>query len=337
MDKIREDIESLLIRCCEEKASDDEIQYVLNWMKESPENVRIAKDVQMLYLAADTSNVMKKVDIEKALSQVQQRIHPRHRLTWWQWSQRIAVILVLPLIALLAIQYLRIKEVPIQMLEARTNPSMTTSIILPDSTVVYLNSESSLRYPSSFDGADVRNVTLSGEGFFKVKNENGRHFIVNTGRGTSVEVLGTSFNVEAYQKNTNISTTLIEGKVYFNYSIDGINKCILMNPKEKVVFNTSNGNINKFSTEGVSEISWKENKIIFDNTPFSDVIRMLEKRYYVSFIIQNKQFLNGAFTGTFTNQRLDRILEFFKISSNIKWKYIDDSDINQEKSKIILY
>ena len=88
---------------------------------------------------------------------------------------------------------------------------------------------------------------------------------------------------------------------------------------------------------GESEIAWKEGKIIFRNTPLEEGLRMLEKRYNVEFIIKNNRLKGDSFTGTFTNQRLERILEYFRLSSQIRWRYLDSPDMKDEKSKIEIY
>ncbi len=93
---------------------------------------------------------------------------------------------------------------------------MTTTVDLPDGSKVYLNSESSLIYPSSFSG-EKRNVQLKGEAFFEVQKDREHRFIVSGPCQTQIEVLGTSFNVEAFERDSFISTTLVEGKVRFAY------------------------------------------------------------------------------------------------------------------------
>ena len=80
-----------------------------------------------------------------------------------------------------------------------------------------------------------------------------------------------------------------------------------------------------------------DKKIIFRNTPLEEGLRMLEKRYNVEFIIKNDRLKGDSFTGTFTNQRLERILEYFQLSSQIRWRYLDSPDIKDEKSKIEIY
>lgn len=110
-----------------------------------------------------------------------------------------------------------------------------------------------------------------------------------------------------------------------------------MKPGEKVVYKTADEQVSRYRTDGKSELSWREGKIILSNTSFNETLHMLEKRYNVDFIVKDSRFDRYSFTGTFTNQHLDRILEYFKISSHIRWRYLDDPNIDQEKIRIELY
>jgi ferric-dicitrate binding protein FerR (iron transport regulator) len=178
MDKTdRNTIEELLPRYCEGVATEEERLQVEMWMSESDENRRMAKQIHALYLATDTVNVMKKVDTEKALLKVKSRMSGnRHKGTmWWQWAQRAAAILFIPLLVTLMLQYWGGNEQELaQIMEVKTNPGMMTSLTLPDGTLVYLNSESTLSYPSRFDN-DTRNVTLQGEAYFEVAKNRKRN------------------------------------------------------------------------------------------------------------------------------------------------------------------
>lgn len=76
--------------------------------------------------------------------------------------------------------------------------------------------------------------------------------------------------------------------------------------------------------------------MVLDNTPLEEALWMLERRYSVKFVIKNEKLKNSSFTGTFTNQRLEKILEYFKVSSKIRWKHInDDKDGSDRKKEII--
>ena len=272
MDKTdKNTIEELLPRYCEGLATEEERLQVEMWMDESEENRRMAKQIHALYLATDTVHIMTKVDTEKALTKVKSRMtgNRQRKTTWWEWAQRAAAVLFIPLLVTLMVQHWGGSEQELaQMMEVKTNPGMMTSLTLPDGTLVFLNSESTLSYPSRFDNGSTK---------------------------------------------------------------------VLMDPGQKLVYDTRDSKVQLYATSGESEIAWKEGKIIFRNTPLEEGLRMLEKRYNVEFIIKNDRLKGDSFTGTFTNQRLERILEYFQLSSQIRWRYLDSPDIKDEKSKIEIY
>ena len=144
MDNIdKNKIEELLPRYCEGQVTEAERLLVETWIDESEENRRTAKQIHALYLATDTIHVMKKVDTEKALSRVKSRMTGKKKTMWWEWAQRAAAVLFIPLLVTLMVQHWGDggKE-SAQMMEIKTNPGMMTSLTLPDGTLVFLNSES---------------------------------------------------------------------------------------------------------------------------------------------------------------------------------------------------
>lgn len=329
-------INEILPRYCEGDVSDEERKRVDEWIAQSDENYRIVRQIYILYLATDTMNIQTKVDTEKALSQVGRRMSVSHKTTWLQWVQRVAAILFIPLLITLFTQNFYQKSQIAQMIEVRTNPGMTTTVNLPDGTIVHLNSESTLSYPSYFDGG-IRNVHLTGEAFFSVTKDKTKRFVVSTPHNTSVEVLGTCFNVEAFDKDMLVSTTIVEGKVNFTYTKNEQLKAVPLKPGQKLVYDPKLSQVQIYATSGETETAWKDGKIVFLNTPLPQALHMLEKRYNVEFVIVNDQLREEFFTGYFTHQRLDRILEIFKISSNIKWRYINTENAENEKTKIEIY
>ena len=85
------------------------------------------------------------------------------------------------------------------------------------------------------------------------------------------------------------------------------------------------------------EISIVSGTGICGASPLDEVLHMLGKRFNVEFVLSNKELKGCSFTGTFTHQRLERIMEYFRISSHIRWRYIDSADIKTEKLKIEVY
>lgn len=324
----------LLLHYCEGVISDQERILIEKWITQSDENKQIAKQIYTIYLATETMQVLKKIDTEKALKKVNNRLADKKKTTWWQWAQRVAAILLIPLLVAYCIFYFK-SEPEQKMVEVKTNPGMTTSIILPDNSIAILNSESSLIYPSSFKGK-TRNVTLKGEAYFSVIKDEKKRFIVNISENVQIKVYGTEFNVEAFPNDEVVNITLVSGKISF---VSKGKREIIMQPGQKVVYNIGKDSVFLKTAFVDGEIAWKDGKLIFKNTPFKQVLKCLSKRYNVDFIIKSNKLHDYSFTGVFEHQRLNRILEYFRISSNIKFKYINESnrDINQEKEKIEVY
>lgn len=332
-------IEETLAKYYDQTASEEEIGVIENWKKQSEENRHMAKQIHMLLFSSDILNIMNLIDTEAALQKANRRIARKHiRNIYRTWVQRVAAILFLPLFITTFILYQRTNSLQptAEMIEVRTNQGMTSSFYLPDSTLVYLNSGSTFSYPSRFSGNE-RNVYLNGEAYFDVIKDPNCRFVVTTPKGAKVEVFGTSFNMEAFEYTEHIVTTLIEGSIGFIYKQAGNLHRVVLKPGEKVTYHTEKENIQICNTNGVSESSWKEGKIILSNTPFREALQMLEKHYNVEFIVRNKKFKNYAFTGTFMNQRLERVLEYFKASSHIQWRFIKDEHEEPVKPQIELY
>ena len=205
-------------------------------------------------------------------------------------------------------------------------------ITLEDGTIVHLNYNTTLRYPEHFSSKE-RMVFLEGEAYFEVAKDARRRFVVETPHQAQVEVHGTKFNLEAFALDSVVVTTLLEGRVDFVSAWGNMP----MKPGEKLVYHTHGNWMDKFLTDGEVESAWKDGRIVFHNTPFDEALRMLEKRYYVDFVVTNPEYEADSFTGTFTNQRLDRILEIFEISSGVRWRYVPRADKNEIKRKIEIY
>ena len=330
-------IEELLPRYCSGEATIEECRMVEEWIGQSEDNYRIVKQIYAIDQVMGTAQMESKVNTEKALASVNRKMSKeRVRVNWFTWVQRVAAILFVPLLITWGIDHFTPRTEIARMIEVKTNPGMTTTVDLPDGSKVYLNSESSLTYPSFFS-QDKRDVQLKGEEFFEVQKDPDHRFIVSTPAHTQIEVLGTSFNVEAFEKDSFISTTLVEGKVRFAYQKEQQPATIVMKPGQKLMYNTTSSQVKLIQTRGETETAWKDGKIVFLATPLPEALRILEKRFNVSFVLSNDRLRKEAFNGAFTHQRLERILEIFGISSNIKWRYLDPQNTTNEKTRIEIY
>ncbi len=331
--------ELLVIRYYKGETSKEEDVQVEEWIKKSEENSKVAKELQKVSLAADVAEISEMLDIERALESIHQKMEEK-RVNKIQIifknMQRVAAILFIPVLISLGFLYSSRDNQIVNVMEVKTNPGMTTSFMLPDSTRVILNSSSSLRYPSKFSG-NKREVELTGEAFFSVKKDPKRRFTVKASNKLEIVAYGTEFNVEAYSEDKLIQTTLVSGKVGLTIINNKGRNNLMMCPGQKAIYDIKRKNIAIEKANIEVETSWKDGRLIFRDTPFEDILKSLSKRYNVRFIVKNETLKRNSFTGTFVHQRLERILERFRISSNIKFRFVENGNLDEEKQIIEAY
>ena len=199
--------EALLLRYFEGEVTLSEKDEIEKWIISSEANKKLAKQIYYLSFATKTMDTLKRTDARAALKEVRGRIRRERQLQWGRWAQRAAAILAIPLLlSTLYLYYNADRQDEMSFIEVRTNLGMITTIVLPDSSRVWLNSESYLKYPVRF-AKNERNVILQGEGYFSVRKNVDSRFTVQTPHHTQIQVLGTEFNVEAYEKEDEVNTT----------------------------------------------------------------------------------------------------------------------------------
>ncbi len=189
--------------------------------------------------------------------------------------------------------------------------------ILSDGTKVWLNSSSSIKYPVEFIGNE-RRVELTGEAYFEVAHNAAKPFRVIS-NGQTVEVLGTHFNINAYNDESVIKTTLLEGSV----KVSSQNASDIIKPGEQSQF--SNGNFNVKSVDVDEAVAWKNGFFYFEDNSIQEVMRQLSRWYDVD-IKYDGQLPARRFSGEISrdvnaSQILD-ILSFKKIHYKIDGKTI---------------
>jgi ferric-dicitrate binding protein FerR (iron transport regulator) len=220
-------------------------------------------------------------------------------------------------------------------------------IVLSDSTKVWLNAGAKLRYPTDFQ-QNTRKVFLEGEAFFNVSKKGEMPFLVNT-TGIDIKVLGTQFNVKAYADDNSIETTLLEGSI----EIIGLKSDkegesnLMLEPGQKLVL-LKNENIHQVSdvssekqpenenvTESIPvkikraqvitlndtepEVSWKEDKLIFNKERFGEIKVKLERWYGVNINVKDSEILDYRFTGTFDKETFEQAM--FALKQAAKFDY----------------
>ena len=147
------------------------------------------------------------------------------------------------------------------------------SLVLPDGTKVWLNAESSIRYPTAFT-TEERVVELKGEAYFEVVRNEKQPFIVQT-ETQRLKVLGTTFNVHAYPNESKVVTTLVSGRVELNGIREHVSQ--ILKPEQQAILGQSGYQI---STVDVAPyIAWKDGEFRFKATPLPEVVRQIERWY----------------------------------------------------------
>jgi ferric-dicitrate binding protein FerR (iron transport regulator) len=198
-------------------------------------------------------------------------------------------------------------------------------ITLSDGTKVWLNSETQLKYPVSFTDGESRQVELLyGEAYFDVSSStehNGATFKVRH-KSQDVEVLGTEFNIKAYKDETNVYTTLVEGKVAIHYA--GKNQ--ILAPTEQSTLDIKTKNLSIATVNVNREISWKEGVFSFRNKSLKEIMKVLSRWYDMDVVFEDKELENVRFRGTFKKSFLiDNILIEIKSTG-----FINNYEINKK-------
>lgn len=201
------------------------------------------------------------------------------------------------------------------------------NVELPDGTLVWLNSDTKLKYDNSYNKFN-RSLILDGEAYFEVSKNKDKKFIVNA-NGIKVEALGTSFNVKAYTSENQITTTLVEGCIRVS---DSINETIL-NPNERIVYSCKNRLFSKMEVDNAVHSSlWRNNELAFSGETLEEIAVVLERMYNVKIVFTTEAVKRYSFAGIIKNNSLGNIFEIISLTAPIQYT-INDSIIQIRESK----
>ena len=195
--------------------------------------------------------------------------------------------------------------------------------MLPDSSVVHLNGGTTVRYNNSF-GKENRYLELNGEGYFDVRKNTHKAFIVHT-KELNVKVYGTSFNVSAYNDDQTVEVGLKRGSV----GIERNEKEILrLKPGQLATFNKNNSQFDLQNGDMNMISAWTNNELVFEEKPFNLICKYLERWYGVSIDVSNDLIDSEKYTFKVKTESLNEALGLINEIKPIKY------EINGEKVKI---
>lgn len=208
-----------------------------------------------------------------------------------------------------------------------------SKVILPDSSVVWINSGSKITYNSKF-ARNNRKIELVGQAFFHAAHNEKIPFVVDV-NGFLVKVLGTKFDVNAYSGEKNIRVVLESGRVELCQSSNHDFKYTL-SPGEMATFNLEDKKltIDKVKPELFS--SWKEGVLIFRDKPMTEVLDELQRRYNIDIEVKDHDIYKSVFTARLSDEPLDKVLKSMEFSCSLKATIIRDPQKTDSALKVIL-
>jgi len=315
--KKEENIPEYLVAYLQGEANEEQKVRSIEWLKE-PGNQEIFSQLESIdQLSADLA-LLSKFDITSGKQRVKTKFRYNQLKNMSGWLQRVAAILFIPVLIggiwyyLQQNQLLREVNSLIVNQTITTQPGTKTHLFLPDSTEVWLNAASTLSFPSVFAGNE-RRIILDGEAYFEVYSNKHKPFIVDT-KYQSVEALGTIFNLSAYSGDFKYSTTLAEGKVKITDLMKSRGPMIL-EPGKQLNYNPQARSYEEVSVRVKDVIAWKDGVLIFNETPFHEVAVKLGRWFNADIKITDQSIANYRFTGTFTDESLDQVLELLRLST----------------------
>jgi len=329
--------DSLLFKYIIGDISADEKAVVEKWAEESADNEKILIQLAKIYYAQKTQQRIENRNSLLAYQKVHSRIRKKSRRLFFR-RITVAASFTIGILGLgsFFLQYLGFqKDVDLpSLITVQSNDNSRTQVVLPDGTEVHLNSSSTITYPSYYTGKE-RKVALEGEAYFKVTHNTEKPFIVSTAdQKYNVKVLGTEFNMQAFEEDNIIQTTLVSGSIQLD--IKGKNSKTILTPSQKAIYSLETNDLKVITTDTNRETDWMYNRLVFKDTPMSEVLARLTRFYNVEFDVKNRIINTYTFTGTFEDKPLYQVLDYMKISSRINYNITYQKDENGTKSVVEL-
>lgn len=311
---------------------------VEGWIMQSEENMRHFAKVKDAYIYSTMPNIpandsqmkmAKQIVIQQKLRSNKTRLH--------YFTLATAAVLALALITnafimlfdrsgadvepALPFDRIAIAEYPSAYTQTiYTNKGTKGEVILPDSSVVKLNSDSKIVFPNKFHGS-TREVFVTGEAFFKVKSNPDTPMVVNTSKGLMVKVRGTEFNLRAYENESITRTTLYSGKVdILAKRAEGEHVVLAeLKPNESYVTRAKEKPLKVLAADTIKISAWCKGLLVFDNTPMDMVIKELERWHGAHITVKNDKVYKYDFTAKFKQESLVQVLESIKFCTGINY------------------
>lgn len=186
---------------------------------------------------------------------------------------------------------------------------------LQDGSFVHMNSVSRIVYPNVFED-DSREIEMKGEMYFDIHRDEKRPFKIKV-KDYSIEVLGTSFGVKAYDDEDEFEVVVESGKV--KVTLEEGDNTVILEKDQKLIFNPKTNLTEIIEVESGRDLSWRTGTLSFDHTPMKEVERMVERWYGIDLVITDSSVYKKSLSGDHYNESLKSVLEVIKTATGTEY------------------
>ncbi|HEY3371873.1 MAG TPA: FecR domain-containing protein [Prolixibacteraceae bacterium] len=297
--------------------SEAEIVEILDWIESSTENQKSYTQIKNLWVLSGLDHPDQVQIPPFAFPETNQL--PFHKTFWISFLKYAAIFILAFGLGTMSVYFIKRsdhRDYSSLYNTIRVSYGEQSQITLYDGTKVWLNSGTKFRYPVAFSPT-TRDVFIEGEAYFEVAKDASHPFVVNAGQ-LKVQVLGTHFDVCAYPEDHEFSTTLVEGSVNATNTTNG--KGVKLNPGEQVILNRETNELKRLNVDIELYTSWKENLLKFEDAPFEEVIKKMERWYDVRIQVDPAINTRERYTMTIKTESLREMLQLIAKTTKIKYE-----------------
>lgn len=302
----------------------EEAQQLEQWKNASKSNYAVYINSEKAWKLSNKS--FSESDINQDKNEIQYAINKALRIRLSRIKSqnlilKIAAILILPVTVAIIwyfFSYVQNSTFENQYCEIISPKGNISKCMLPDGTEVWINTNSKIRYNTTFFLKHSREIEVIGEAYFLVSKNKDFPFKVNTEFG-SINVTGTEFNVKSYPESNTFETVLSEGNITLNFRASNQQSLHLF-PGERAILNKTKDEVYVSNVDSEIYSAWRNGEIIFKDATLNDLIKELERIYDIRFYLENEKIGEFRFRGMFSyNNNLIDALEKIKKTASLDY------------------
>lgn len=311
-----------------------DIQQVINWKNASKENYNFYNDIKTLLQATNIYFNPHRFNSKKAWNKFVNTSSYKKDNKIFKYKKiftylfRVAALLFI----VFTIGYITYdltnayKQPKIEYAQTIVPNGQKINLLLPDSTSVWLNSGTFLKYPKYFNN-QTREVYLEGEAYFDVRENKSKPFIINTSHALQIKVLGTKFNISSYSNENQIETTVIEGsvKVYQTKENQETDNSIILQPNQQATYLIKENKMSFKEVDSKISQAWIYGNYIFKNESLDIIMKKLERAFDIKVYFKDQDIKQIRLSGRFRDDEpIEQVMHIIKITTQIEYSINED-------------